>query len=56
MWSRIQTTDNMGDMGVGKIFCRGGALGDFYKIFPRGAESGEICCFPLETKKTTFFC
>jgi len=29
---------------------------DFSKIFLRGCKSGQICFFPLETKKTTFFC
>jgi len=43
-------------MGVGKIFSEGrGARGDFTKIF-QGAKSGEICFFPLDTKKTTLFC
>jgi len=42
-------------VGVGRIFPRGGALGDFSKIFPGGAKSGEIYFFPLEIKKTTFF-
>jgi len=28
---------------------------DFSKIFPGDAKSGEICFFPLKTKKTTFF-
>jgi len=33
-----------------------GALGFFSKIFlGEGAKSGEICFFPRETKKTTFF-
>jgi len=41
-------------MGVGRIFSRE-AHGDFSKIFPGVAKSGEICFFPLETKKTTFF-
>ena len=36
-------------------FFPGGALGDFSKIFPGGAGNGEICFFPLKTKKTTFF-
>jgi len=34
---------------------QGGRLGDFSKIFLGGSESGYICFFPLETKKTTFF-
>ena len=29
--------------------------GDFSKIFPRGAKSGEIWLFPLKTKKITLF-
>jgi len=33
----------------------GGTSGIFTKIFLGGAKSGEICFFPLETKKTTFF-
>jgi len=36
-------------------FFQGGAPGDFSNIFPWGAKSGEICFFPLENKKTTFF-
>ena len=42
-------------MGVWGIF-PGEALGDFSKIFLEGAKTGEICFFPLKTKKTTFFC
>jgi len=34
----------------------GGAVGDFPKIFPGGAKSGEICFSPLEIEKTTFLC
>jgi len=33
----------------------GGALGDFSKIFPGGAKSGEINFSPFKTTKTTFF-
>ena len=40
-------------MGVERTFSKG-ALGDFSKIFLGGVKSGEICFFPLETKKTTF--
>jgi len=42
-------------MGVGRIFSRG-ALEYFSKNFLWVAKSGEICFFPLETKKTTLFC
>jgi len=42
-------------MGARKFFFQGGPLLDFYKNFCRGFKSGEICFFPLETKKTTFF-
>ena len=42
-------------MGVGKIFSRRGTRG-FFQNFSRGTKSGEICFFPLKTKKTTFFC
>jgi len=41
-------------IGVGRILQRG-PLGDFSKFFAGGAKSGEICFFPLITKKTTFF-
>ena len=34
----------------------GGPLGDFFQNFSRGGKSGEICFYPLETKKKTFFC
>jgi len=40
--------------GRRKDIFHGGPLGDFSKIF-LGVKSGEICFFPLETKKTTFF-
>jgi len=42
-------------MGVGRIFSRGGPLGDFFYIFPEGGKSDEIWFLPLKTKKTTFF-
>jgi len=42
-------------MGVERIF-PGWSLGDFSKIFLEGPKSGEICFFPLETKKKTLFC
>jgi len=42
-------------MAVGKIFSQGGWLGDFKKFLWGVAKSGEICFFPLETMKTTFF-
>jgi len=41
-------------MGVGRIF-PGGLLENCSKKFLGGSKSGEICFFPLETKKTTFF-
>jgi len=37
-------------------FFPGGSVGEFPKIFSRGARSGEICFLPLEIEKTTFFC
>jgi len=40
------------DRGRWKDFFQGGAPLDF----PRGAEIGEICFFPFETKITTVFC
>jgi len=40
--------------GRRKHFFKGGALGDFSKIFQEGAKSGKICFFPLEINKTTF--
>ena len=33
----------------------GGHQGIFPNVFQRGVKSGEICFFPLETKKTNFF-
>jgi len=46
-------------MGVGKIFYRGGSCGIFLRvgknIIPKGAKSGEISFYTLETKKSTFF-
>jgi len=41
-------------MGVGRIFSRR-PPGDFSKLFLGRAKSGEICFFPIEAKKTTFF-
>jgi len=48
-------------MGVGNFSSKEGPITDFswgsHKIFPEGgAKSGEVLLFPLETKKTTFFC
>ena len=56
------------NMVVGRIFSRGGGDSGFFsrrdnsgivrrgvKIFPGGAESGEISFFALKTKKTTVF-
>jgi len=46
-------------MGFGRICSWWGALADFskgsHKDFSRGAKSGEISFFVLESKKTTFF-
>ena len=42
-------------MGVGRIFSKEGPLADFSKIFLGEAKSGEICWFPLKTKKINFF-
>jgi len=36
-------------------FFPGGALGNFFQNFSRGAKSGEICFFALEIKKISFF-
>jgi len=41
-------------MGVERIFFRGAHWGIFPKFFHRGTKSGEICFFPLKTKKITF--
>jgi len=40
-------------MSVGRTFSKGGARG-FFQNFSRDAKSGEICFYPLETKKATF--
>jgi len=48
-----------GLVGVGRIFSRGVQSGIFpgiAKDFSRGAKDGEISFYPMETKKTTFFC
>jgi len=45
----------LGSMGVGSIFSEGRHSGNFPKFFQWWAKSGEISCFPLKTKKTTFF-
>jgi len=37
-------------------FFPGGATRGFSKIFPGGAKSSEIWLFPVEIKKTSFFC
>jgi len=42
--------------GRRKDFFQGEPREDFSKIFLREAKIGEICFFPLETKKTTIFC
>jgi len=41
-------------MVVGRIF-PGGVTTGFFQNFPGDGKSGEICFFPLKTKKTTFF-
>ena len=38
-------------MDVVRIFSKGGSPGNFPKIFLGGTKIGEICFFPLETKK-----
>jgi len=48
-------TQLCGVHGRRKDFFQGGPLGHFSKIFLGGGKYGEICFFPLETKKTTFF-
>jgi len=45
---------NSNYMGVGRIFPKEGTK-RFSKIFLVEAKTGEICFFPLETKKTTLF-
>jgi len=40
--------------GRRKDFFQGGPPEDFSKTFLGGAKSGEICFFPVETKKKTF--
>jgi len=42
-------------MGIRRGFSRGRGIGNFSKIILGGAKTGEICFFPLETKKITFF-
>ena len=41
------------DMAIGRIFQGGTRV--FFQSFSRGAKSGKICFFLLETKKTIFF-
>jgi len=41
--------------GRRKDFFQGEPVGDFPKIFPGGAKSGEIWFLLLEIEKTTFF-
>jgi len=38
------------------FFQGGGHQGIFTKFFQGGAKSGEICFYPIETKKPTIFC
>ena len=40
---------------VSEGFFPGGDNRELFQIFSRGVKSGEICFFPLKTKKTTFF-
>jgi len=46
-------------MGVGRIFSRGGSIGDSsrhsQKYFFRGGQKWQNFILPLETKKTAFF-
>jgi len=53
-WRYNNTVDSVPWASEG--FFTGEALGYFSKFFSRGYKSGEICFFPLKTKKTTFFC
>jgi len=41
-------------MGVEKIFPGGEALGDFFKIFPGGSKSSEICFSDSKLRKQPF--
>ena len=55
----LRTQFRLGKIGlllvvVGRIFC-GAHEEIFPKFFLRGGKNGEICFFPLETTKTTFF-
>jgi len=50
----LSCEDILRDMGIRRILSRR-PLGEFSKIFLGVAKSGEICFFPLETKKTTCF-
>jgi len=45
----------LSDMGVGRIFSRGGSRG-ISQNFSRGAKSGEICFLPLKIEKNNLFC
>jgi len=50
----VDIFDILPSMGVGRIFSRGTSRA-YFQNFSRGGKSGEICFFPLKTKKTTFF-
>jgi len=54
MLTNIDQEGTYVDMGVGRIFSRRGAPGDFSKIFLGEVKSGKICIFPLENKKRPF--
>ena len=50
-----QTTVKASNERQKDFFQGGGPLRDFSKIFPGGGRSGEICFFPPQITKTTFF-
>jgi len=49
----IKASLNYGGMGFGRIFSRKGGNCGFVQ---GGGKGGEILFYPIETKKTTFFC
>jgi len=49
-----KTSDAL-EHGRRKDFFQGGPVGDFPKMFSRGARNCEICFLPLEIEKATFF-
>ena len=43
------------NMGVGRIFSRGGGTRGFFQIFSRVGQKWWNCFFPLKSKKSIFF-